>query len=88
MLWTPGAGVLMGLSVKQTLGFCQAWRCLARAESIAQRKLLEQRAQEGMGELGLEAKPTGRDLLATASQWCLWLSRYPATLHQLTLSFP
>ncbi len=32
---------------------------MAHAESIAQNKLAEQRAQEGMGDLGLETKHKG-----------------------------
>ena len=37
----------------------QAWRCVAHAESIAQDKLAEQRAQEGVGVLGLEPRHKG-----------------------------
>ncbi len=56
------------MSVPEHLGVCQAWRCVAHAESIAQRKLAEQRAQEGMGDLGLDTKHKGG---ARASCTCL-----------------
>ena len=74
----------MGPLNEPNLGVCQAWRCLARAESIAQRKLLEQRAQEGMGELGLEAKLTGREtcspLLAFGACGCFVVRQTCASL--------
>ena len=46
-------------SVIRSAVLCQAWRCVAHAESIAQRKLSEQRAQEGMGDLGLDNNHKG-----------------------------
>ncbi|CAL5220684.1 g2733 [Coccomyxa viridis] len=46
-----------------------AWRCVAHAESIAQNKLAEQRAQEGMGDLGLETKHKAVYLLDNLDSW-------------------
>ncbi len=40
-------------------GCVQAWRCAAHAECVAQQMLTQQEAQEGIDQLGLDAKPAG-----------------------------
>ena len=79
--------VLLG-SLNQAISGSLPGMALLSASKVAcmlNLALLEQRAQEGMGELGLEAKPIGRDLLASTRLLCLWLPRHQATMHWLNL---
>jgi hypothetical protein len=51
-----------GPGAESALGWVQAWRCVAHAESIAQRKQRELDAQQGVETLGIDPKPAGASI--------------------------